>query len=263
MTEPSTLQHLLSRKFCEAVVVRHVPSGFAISSPFTDNSGDRLSFYATETDGSYVFEDDGSYLSHLVAKGIDIERGQRKQLLDGVLAESNAYWDSDTFEIRSHNVPQSEVGDQSVRFLSALLRIRDLELLTKEMIRSTFKEDATAAIQERFKSDHAIEERAALAPEFNEYPADLILRPKDGGKQLAVFFVNSPTQFLEAELLHGEIEKSNYRKEFASVALIEDTEKLNIIGMKRFQRAVNRGMPTPIFRGDEAAAMSHLRRIEA
>ncbi|RWE97363.1 DUF1828 domain-containing protein [Mesorhizobium sp.] len=260
MTEILSLEKMLSKSFCQAISVRAVPSGFAISTPFADSSGDRLSFYAKEVDGSYILEDDGSFLSHLVASGIDIDKGQRQQLLDSVLRSSGAYWDRETFEIRSDPTKPDRVGEQSVMFLSALMRVRDIELLTKEVIRSTFKEDATKAILERFGGSHRVEERAAIAPEYSEYPADIILRPADNGKQAAVFLVNSSTQFMEAELLHAEIEKQKQQLTYSAVALIEDTDKLNIIGLRRIQRAINRGLPIPIFRGDEIAAMTALSR---
>ena len=95
MIETETLKGLLSRTFAEAVDVRAVPSGLAISAPFTDSSGDRLAFHARHGDNGYTFEDDGFFLSHLVASGIDIERGQRRQLLDAVLDGSGAYWAPD------------------------------------------------------------------------------------------------------------------------------------------------------------------------
>jgi hypothetical protein len=257
--ETETLKGLLSRTFAEAVDVRAVPSGLAISAPFTDSSGDRLAFYARHGDNGYTFEDDGFFLSHLVASGIDIERGQRRQLLDAVLDGSGAYWDPETYEIKSRPTPDTGVG--AIMFMSALLRLRDIELLTKETVRSTFREDATAAAEEHLGETFLVEAGAPLSPEFLESPADLIITPKKPGlRRAGVFFVNSATPFLEAELLHMEIEKARASPDFVSIALIEDTGKLQVIGMRRFQRAVNRGLPTPIFRGDEAQAMAAIGR---
>lgn len=263
MIEPASLQKMLSRSFCEKIVVRHVPMGLAISSPFKDNSGDRISFYIRENGESYRFEDDGEFIPDLIASGIDMEKGQRRQLLDGILAESNAYLDEDTFEIHSHSTSSPSIGDQSVRFLSALIRIRDLKLLTKEMVRSTFKEDAAQALKERFSETFLIENNAPLSPSFSDYPADLVMHSRSGGKSAAVFFVNSTTQFLEAELLHGEIERSNYRNKYASIALMEDNDKITAIGTRRFARALNRGLPTPVFRGDEDAALKRISDLVA
>lgn len=258
MTTAETLKSVLSRTFCEAIEVRPVPMGLAVRSPFDDNSGDNLTFYVRETGDGYQLEDDGSYLPHLVAAGIDIERGQRRQLLDNILASSGAYWDTETLEIKSR--PLTNVSDGVVNFMSALMRVRDLELLTKEIVRSTFREDAIEAISSALHRDFTIETNAQLSREFSENPADVVLTPRDGGRKLGVFLVNNPTPFVEAELLHSEIEKEGLHHQFGAAALIEDMQKIPIIGSKRFQRAQNRGLPMPVFRGDENAAMSALSR---
>lgn len=257
------IEKLLSKEFCQDIRVRAVPFGYSVSAPFRDNSGDRLSFFVKEEDDSVVLQDDGFYLSHLVASGIDVEKGQRLQLLDGVLAANNAYWDRETYEIRSHTAPRSDVGKQSVRFLSALMRVRDLELLSREMVRSTFKEDATNAILEHLGSEFIIEERAAVSPRYEEFPADVVVQRKTSTKRSGVFLVSGATQFLEAELLHGEIEKNGDSHSASSIALIEDADKFNAIGLRRMQRAINRGLPTPVFRGDEKASLQRIARLAA
>lgn len=232
--------------------------GLAVRSPFGDKSGDKVTFYVRETGDGYQLEDDGSYLPHLLASGIDFERGQRRQLLDNILASSGAFWDTETLEIKSD--PVSNVGDGAINFLSALMRVRDLELLTKEVVRSTFRDDAIDAMSSVLDQQFTIETNASLSPKFSENPADVVLTPKSGGRKLGVFLVNSPTPFVEAELLHSEIEREGLGRLFGSAALIEDMPKIQMIGSKRFQRAQNRGLPMPVFRGDENAAMLALSR---
>lgn len=258
MTTAETLKGVLSRTFCEAIEVRPVPMGLAVRSPFGDNSGDNITFYIRETGDGYQLEDDGSYLPHLVAAGIDIDRGQRRQLLDNILASSGAFWDPETFEIKSR--PLGSISDGAVSFLSALLRVRDLELITKEVVRSTFREDAIEAISSVLNTNFTIETNAPLSPQFSENPADVVLTPKGSGRKIGVFLVNNPTPFVEAELLHSEIEKESLGDQFAAAALIEDMPRIQTIGSRRFQRAQNRGLSMPVFRGDENAAMLALAR---
>ena len=259
MTAPESLRELLSRTFAQSVDVRAVPSGLSVTAPFSDSSGDRLSFYVTQSDDGYAFEDDGFYLSHLVASGIDIERGQRRQLLDTVLEGSGAYWDPETFEIKSR--PTNNVGQSAILFMSALLRLRDIELLTKATVHSTFKEDALALAEDKLGTEFEIETNAPVSAEFNENPSDLVLIPKRPGyRRAGIFLVSGATSFLEAELLHNEIERKGEGKHLASVALIEGIDKLQFVGTQRFQRAVNRGLPTPFFRGDEAQSMAYISR---
>lgn len=264
MTDPHVVLDALHRSFSDAISVRAVPSGLAISSPFFDSSGDSLAFYASETDSGLVLEDDGFFLPHLIASGIDIRAGQRRQMLDTMLAESGAFWDEETYEIKTQPLKEGDIGLASVRFLSGLLRIRTLEHVTKEAVRSTFKEDAVAAIDRYLSPAFYISEKASVTPQLAEFPADVVLKPKDAaGRSLGIFLVNSSTQFLEAELLHNEIERVHLQDQASAVALIEDPKKITVVGDKRYQRAVNRGLPTRFFRGDEQQAVYSLRKLIA
>ena len=260
MTTAAHLEKALCSTFCEAITVNPVPCGFAVSAGFTDPSGDRIGFYVIFDGENYHLEDDGEYLAQLQALGIDIERGQRQQLLDSVLQTAGATWDHETYEIKTGTFEESKLTNRMVQFLSALLRIRDLELLTRDFIRSTFREDATAAIVEHFQNVANINERTPISSQFPDYLPDLVLRPKREGRSTAIFLTSNPVPFQEAELLRAEIEKTNLQNELTVVALIEDTDKINVISPRRFQRGINRGLAVSIFRGDEPAAMGAIAR---
>jgi hypothetical protein len=180
--------------------------------------------------------------------------------LDAILSQANATWDRETLEIRSSPIAPENVAKSSISFLSSLLRIRDLELLTRENIRSTFREDAMALIAETFSGRMKIEEDAAVAADLSEFPADLVFRPKQGvyGRTGALYFVTNSEKLTEALLLKMEAAALN-RDDFAIIALIEEPG-LNSIARKKFQRAQNRSLAMPIFRGDEDAAMRFIGR---
>lgn len=251
---PAHLEKQLCTTFCGSVSVRAVPSGLAISSAFKDSSGDPFTFYASEGPEGYVLEDDGSYLSHLAAMDIPFEAGQRGVLLDAILEQGGAFWDRETLEIRSTPSTEDDLPANVIGFLSALIRVRDLELLTKEAVRSTFREDAMNAISNTFGDISYIEENAPLDEELSEFPADVVIRPKDrGGYPTAVYFVHSNDKLNEALLLQAEANILQ-REDVRIVALVEDSD-MRQISRKRFQRAQNRSLPMPIFRGDESAAM--------
>src|SRR4051812_11037242 len=102
MIAADLLSQKLCKTFCSGITVNPVASGYAISSAFEDDSGDKISFYLSPAlDGFYQIEDDGSYLAHLAAKDIPIGEGTRGQLLDAILSKADAYWDKETLEIRT------------------------------------------------------------------------------------------------------------------------------------------------------------------
>jgi hypothetical protein len=255
MIESHTLRERLCSTFCSSIEVVPAPCGLAVSTAFTDRSGDPLGFYLVEDADGYRIEDDGEYLSRLVALGVDVDVGTRSKLLDAILAQGGAVWDSDTYEIRTPSFPEEEIARRAIDFLSALIRLRDLELLTRDAVRSTFREDALAAMRLHFGRAANIGEGEPIDEALADFPADAVIRP-DQGRAAAVYFVTSNEHLMEAQLLQAEAERLR-RRDFAVVALIESPE-FPRLSRRKFQRAQNRALVMPIFRGDEQAAM---RRI--
>jgi hypothetical protein len=260
--EPGALKKRLCDTFCGSINVRPVPSGLAISTAFEDQSGDPISFYLTEIEDGYQIEDDGAYLSHLIAKDIPIDQGARGQLLDAILEQGHAHWDRETLEIRSSTFGEGEISKRIVDFMSSLMRVRDLELFTREVVRSTFREDATREIEARFGPIANFAEDEPVNSRFSDFPADLVIRPLEtapaGARSGAVYFVNTSDKLNEALLLQYEAEKLR-RDDFEIIALIEDPA-MRTISHRKFQRAQNRSLAMPIFRGDEEGAISMIER---
>jgi hypothetical protein len=259
--ELNLLKKQLCATFCDAISVNPVPCGLAISSAFEDLSGDPIGFYLIDVDGRYLIEDDGSYLADLIARDIPIEQGTRGQLLDAILAQASASWDRETFEIRSTPFEEKDISGRVVSFLSSLIRVRDLELLTRDVVRSTFREDAIAAIEARFGNVANLNENSPINRDFAEFPADLVVSPKSeahAARPGAIYFVNTNDKLNEALLLLMESYQLN-RTDFEVVALIEEPD-MKIISPRKFQRAQNRSLSMPIFRGDEDAAMTMIGR---
>lgn len=256
-----TLKRTICSSFCGALTVKPLATGYAISSPFQDGSGDRIDFYLSKSPDGYVIEDDGGYLAQLIAKDIPIDQGQRGHLLDAILDQAGAYWDRDTLEIKTPSFNEGDTSRRIVDFLSAMVRVRDLELITRDVIRSTFREDAMAAIEAAFGSMAELEENDAIRNDLTEFPADLVIRPglnAPNAKSGAIYFANSNDKLNEALLLKLETDRIPNRG-FEVIALLENNE-LKGISRSRFQRAQNRDLIMPIFRGDEVAAMQAIGR---
>lgn len=258
MINVEALRKTLCNTFCSSITVNPVPSGFAVSTFFTDQSGDPIGCYVVEDGDGFRIEDDGEYLARLVGSGMPIDQGQRCQLLESILSQSGAFWDQDTYEIRSQSFNAEEVGSRLIDFLSSLIRIRDLELLTRDVVKSTFREDAISALEDRYGEVANFNENQAIDRTLSEFPADLVIRPKTQGKVGALYFVTSNEKLSEALLLQMEAENMK-RRDFSIIAMIEDSE-MRPISKKKFQRAQNRSLSMPIFRGDEDAAVGRIGR---
>jgi hypothetical protein len=258
---PDELRRLLCSAFCAGVRVTPVASGYAVGSAFSDHSGDQIGFYVALGDGEAVIEDDGSYLSHLVASDVAIDQGTRGHLLDAILDSVGAFWDRETFEIKTPPFPVGDLGARCVAFLSGLLRVRDLELLTRDVVRSTFRDDVTLAVSAAMGHAADFETNAPIASGFDEFPADLVIRPKSSvptAQAAALFFANSVDRLNEALLLKMEALRLA-REDFEVVAVLEKADP-KILNSLRFQRAQNRGVVMPIFRRDERESVDLIRR---
>ena len=259
--QPEELKKQLCSTFCGAISVRPVSTGYAISSAFQDNSGDPITFYLTPSPDGFRIEDDGSYLAHLIARDIPINQGTRGQLLQAILTQADAFWDRETFEIKTPSFNETDIPRRVVEFLSSMIRIRDLELISRDVVRSTFREDAIEAMNKAFGAVANLNEEVAIDHEFSEFPADLVIRPKarePGPIPGAVYFVNTNDKLNEALLLQTEAQL-HHRDNFAVIALIEEPD-MKLLSRKKFQRAQNRSLTMPIFRGDEDAAMKMIGR---
>jgi hypothetical protein len=257
MINAQALEKALCSTFCSSITVNTVPCGYAVSTVFKDRSGDHLGFYVVQDEDGYRIEDDGDYLSRLIASGIDIENTTRRALLEGILQTGRAYWDVDTYEIKTAHFNESELPKRMTDFLSSLIRVRDIELITRDVVRSTFKEDAIAAIHERYGHVANFNENTPIDRQFSEFPSELNIIPKIGGKKsAAVFFATNSNKLDEAVMLKQEARIAK-RDDFVIIAMIENAEMPGV-SKRKFQRAINRSIITPIFRGDEESAINRI-----
>ena len=257
MIDTASLEKTLCQAYCSSISVRAVPCGYAVSTLFVDRSGDPIGCYIVEDEDGYRIEDDGEYLARMIGSGLQIDQGQRGKILDDILDEGQVFWDRDTYLIRSHNIKSFELGERLVEFISSLIRVRDLELWTQDRIRSTFREDVVSALRERFSEVAEFRENDSIDEQFHEFPSDLIITPHcESAIKGAVYTVTSNDKLNEALLLLLEA-RDKRRDDFKIIAIIED---LDMKGMNRrsFQRAQNRLLSMPIYRGDERAAIDRV-----
>lgn len=249
------LQRELCAAFCGGLEVHPVPSGYAVSSVFEDSSGDRIGFYISETPDGFVIEDDGDFLAGLIARDIHIDAGMRRDLLDAILKEGGAFWDQDSYEIKTESFSRHMLAGRSIAFLSSLIRVRDLALISRERVKSAFREDFLRALTQRFEGI-TIEESVAPANDLSEFPADIVVRGL-GDRTGAIYLVNNTEKLNEALL--AWLELGDHREQIGLVAVVEDMDLTNI-SKRKFQRAQNRRLPMPVFRGDEPGTLEFIRK---
>lgn len=251
----NALAETICSAFCGELQVHTVATGYAVSTAFADASGDKITFYLTESEDGWRAEDDGEYLSNLIARDVPFDQGPRAKVLDAILLEASAYWDRDTFEIKTEPFPNEALSQRSIEFLSALIRVRDIALWSRDRVRSAFRDDVIAAIKDRLSNQVEIEENAPPRPDLKDFPADILLRSRNDQQVASIYLVTTSDKLNEALLAYREF--GQHDPAISVVALLEDAEFKNI-SRQRYQRAQNRSLPMALFRGDEGAAIERI-----
>ena len=261
MIDTSFLRESICKTFCGDLVVKTLPSGIAVTTTFRDAVSDPLACFIEQDEGGWYMADDGHFLSDTVARGIDVQTGSRKSFLDRILAPAGAWCDLTNLEIRTHAQREVPRADDILKFITALVRARDVTFWSRERIKSTFKDDAYEALVERFAPRADLSRSAPVDASMQEFPADAVLRPRDRTGKLpttAVFFVQVLDTMNEALMLWMEA-RDQHRSDIRVAALVEDGT-INLSSNKA-QRAFNRIDTTAIYRGDEKAAIDRIERV--
>jgi hypothetical protein len=160
-------------------------------------------------------------------------------------------------ELHSVYVDAEDLPDQAMRFVALMLRIQDLELLHPSTVESTFREDATEALQKRFGPAGKIKFDVPPSDDLAEmFQADALIDAAND-ERVAVYFGTSDSRVDEAVMLWMD---SRQARRNLRVAVMLEREKPALSG-RTLRRAMNRVDATVAFRGDEAGAISKIERI--
>jgi hypothetical protein len=262
MIDTSVLRDSICKSFCGDLSIKALPAGIAITTTFRDAASDPIACFIEQDNGGWYIADDGHFLPDTLARGIDVQSGPRKDFLDRILAPAGAWCDLQNLEIRTSLQQSVPRPDEILRFITALVRARDVTFWSRERIKSTFKEDAYQALVERFSGRAEVLRSSPVDASMQEFPADAIVRPRDQSPAspptTAVFFVQVLDTMNEALMLWMEAREQD-RRDIRVAALIENGT-INLSSYKA-QRAFNRIDATAIFRGDEKAALDRIERI--
>lgn len=246
----------LCRAFCNDIVVTNVPAGLAVSTAFKRDDGDRISFYVVNDENGRVrLEDDGATIPILESAGVDFETSVRRKALESLLSRVEGHFDESEATIRTIAFPLNQLAKRALDFVGVMVRMNDFLLLTQEKISSTFKEDASNRIREAVGQNAKIREHEAISVKLSEVMPDLVIEA-NGRAPVAIFFGNSASRVNDAIFLH----LTAVHEVKIAVSVIALLENDNSIPAELRRRASNRLTTVPVFRQDEDAAVSRIKR---
>ncbi|WP_040254884.1 DUF1828 domain-containing protein [Psychroserpens mesophilus] len=112
---------------------------FLINTPFVGAFNDTIEIYAQKNGSHLRLSDNGETMSNLELQGLHIQGSKRRRaILDTILLNYGVRAENDelTIEANSDNFSQTKHN-----FLSAIIEINDLYVLSKHNVASIFKED--------------------------------------------------------------------------------------------------------------------------
>lgn len=250
------LQKEICAAFCDGLVVRQVPVGYAISTPVTWFSGDTLSFYARVEGDRARLEDSGSLFFDLEGQGVDFSSENRMEILSGLLAEHGVILSEEDGLFCTEWVPAIGIAKLALPFLTFLTRVQDLLFLNREIVKSTFREDLIGALEDTFTEDN-VSTSEALIPSLPHYTVDVVVRAPSG-KIAAIFPATHDVSVLRAVLFSMEVQKHDISS-IVPFLIYEKLDKGAITQQSR-EIALNSDLTPAVWSGGKDEVMQKVQR---
>lgn len=224
--------------FCDGLAMREVPMGFAIRTPFKSGDGDAVALYLrrdAEVPGRFRLEDDGGTVSALQEEGFSLENEPRLTEFQGLLTEHGCLFDEDEYIIHTDYMDEARLPAYFLKFMSLMLRVSDLRMLSRERVRDSFKADLQAFVEEAFEGEASVERDAAPSPELSDYVADVLVTGP--AARLAIFAGTTEVKALEALVLWQELARQGLSG-IIPVVILESAKPQHIKG-RTMSRIIN------------------------
>lgn len=242
--------------FCDGLLVREIPVGYAISTPVTWFSGDNISFYARIEGERGRLEDSGTLLFDLEGQGVDFSSDSRTEILSGLLKEHGIVLSDEDGVFCTDWVPKHEIASQSLSFLTFLTRVQDLLFLNRDVVKNTFKEDLKSALEEKF-GESSISVSEALIPNLPHYTVDIVVRSITG-KIAAIFPATNDVTVLRAVLFAMEVQK--HHVEGVVPFLIYESLDRSAITQQSREIALNSDLTPAVWSGGRDEVVQKVQR---
>lgn len=196
---------------------------YRVFTPFMFDDGDHLAVVLKQDDGSWVLSDEGHTLMHLTYEMDEkqIQAGTRQKVMTNALSVySVADRDGELIE----KIKGDDYGNALFSFIQALMKLSDLSYLTKERVRSTFKEDFIALMSELVPANRRTFNWHDPVHDANgNYLVDC--KVNGMAKPLYIFALNGDDRTRDATISALSFEK--WGLPYRSLAIFENQENIN------------------------------------
>ena len=194
--------------FCDGLAMREVPMGFAIRTPFRNADGDAVALYARrdpDFSSRYRFEDDGATMAELQEEGFSLDNEVRGAEFHRLLTEYGCHYDEGEILIHTDYLSEEQMPAYFLKFMALMVRLGDLRMMSRTVVRDTFKIDLQEFVEATFQGMAAVERDASPMATLSDYVADVVVRGPDA--TLAIYAGTTEVKALEAFVLWQEMER--------------------------------------------------------
>jgi len=223
------LEKDFKNKICDEITLAQEGlNRFMVLNPFMFDDGDHIVVLLKSKEGKWLFTDEGHTFMHISYEDIDIDKGTRKKIIDNVLS---GYGIKNEDGELITEVPDSQFGDALYSYLQGLIKITDINYLSRERVKSTFMEDFRALLEEKVPS-----ERRTFNYHDKQHDPDgkYIIDCRINGMTRPLFIFGIPNDDKCRDVTISCLQYEKFGMPFRSMAVFEDQETINRKVLARF-----------------------------
>lgn len=236
---PEIITQEFRRKVCEEIrLTSEGINRYIVFTPFMFDDGDHLCILLKRSGDRWYLTDEGHTFMHVSYDEVDIERGTRRKIIDGVLLSYGIR--NEDGELKSI-IEEEAYGNALYSFIQGLIKITDISYLTRERVRSTFMEDFRSFLEAQIPENRRIfnYNDPQHDPE-GKYVVDC--RVNGNRRPLFVFAVPNDDKCRDATITSLQYEK--FGAPFVATAIFENQEEINRKVLARFSDICGKQFPS-------------------
>lgn len=217
---------------------------YVVQVPFSFTDGDHYVIILRQEGSRWVLSDEGHTFMHLSyeLRDREFEEGNRRKIIDEVL---NSYQIENRAGELVLTIPPSRYGDALFTFVEAITRITDVTFLSREVVKTTFREDFMKIVSEKGNEagikDITFDYRHPIHDPYGKYPVDARLNGTTS-RQILMFAIGNDDQCQTTTIVLHQWEK--WQEQFHSIAVFRDQTEINRLYLARLSDVLGKHLPS-------------------